>query len=620
MTRNFLGLALPALLASPSPGGAAGVPRFPLPSTGLVLERPARAGRFFDVVGRRSAAFGYENRPLEAWVWPLKLVDDFQLAFRLQDYPLEIEAASILASISVRPEATVFTYAHAAFTVLQIVFAPVDEPGIVMLLDVRTTLPMTVTGSFRPRLRPMWPAGLMTPNLGWDEKAHAYRITEESGKFAGVLGSPGARDVSVMPYQEEPRDLPIRFLIEWTPEEAARSYLPIVLTGSVTGRDAAKEAYDRLITTAPALYERNVAHYKKLLGETLSVTTPDARLDESFAWAKVGIDKGLATNPMLGTGLLAGFRSSGDSERPGFAWFFGRDALWTALAMDSYGDFASARTALAFLAKYQRKDGKVPHEISQSAALLPWFTDYPYPWNSADATPLYVIAQADLFRAAGDRAFLDESWDSIVRAWRFTAATDTDGNGLVENTGFGHGWVEGGALYPPHEEIYQQGVWMEACRGLAALAEAKGEAALADEAHATAERTRAAVEKTYWLGDRSFYGYATQLPREKPAEAEPGPQRERRQKRLDALASARFYDEDTVLPAVPMWWGWLDSERAQSEVDRLGAGALATDWGQRLLSNQSDLYDPLSYHYGSVWPLFTGWASMAAYRYGATRR
>src|SRR5262245_56454218 len=28
------------------------------------------------------------------------------------------------------------------------------------------------------------------------------------------------------------------------------------------------------------------------------------------------------------------------------------------------------------------------------------------------------------------------------------------------------------------------------------------------------------------------------------------------------------------------------------------------------------LYDPLSYHYGSVWPLFTGWSSIAAYRYG----
>ena len=43
---------------------------------------------------------------------------------------------------------------------------------------------------------------------------------------------------------------------------------------------------------------------------------------------------------------------------------------------------------------------------------------------------------------------------------------------------------------------------------------------------------------------------------------------------------------------------------------------MATDWGHRILSERSELYDPLSYHYGSVWPLFTGWASMAAYRYG----
>ena len=51
--------------------------------------------------------------------------------------------------------------------------------------------------------------------------------------------------------------------------------------------------------------------------------------------------------------------------------------------------------------------------------------------------------------------------------------------------------------------------------------------------------------------------------------------------------------------------------RADSELDSIGGGALATDWGQRILSNRSELYDPLSYHYGSVWPLFTGWAASA---------
>ena len=601
--------------ANPAEAVALGVPRFPLEKSGLEITATAQRTRFLDVVGRRSAFFGYEGRPWEAWVYPLKLVDDFELSFRLRDYPLEIHGRDVLAQIEVRPEATVLVYSHAAFTVRQVLFAPIDEPGLVALLDVDSVLPMTVTGTFRPRLRLMWPAGLMTPNVEWDEKAHVYRITEESQRFVGLVGSPGARDLSVMPYQEEPKDLPLRFEIEPTPEATRAGFIPIVFAGSVKGKDEAKAAYDRILGSVAALYASNVAHYRRLQEQTLSVTTPDPALDQSFAWAKVGIDKGLATNPGLGTGLLAGFRTSGDSERPGFGWFFGRDALWTALALHAYGDFPSARDALEFLRRVQRADGKVPHEISQSAPYLPWFTDYPFPWNSADASPLFVVAHADHWRSSGDRAFLDASFEAIVKAWRFTAGTDTDGNGLVENTRFGHGWVEGGDLYPPHEEIYQQGVWIEACRALAELAEVREESALAREAIERGERTRRAVEATYWREDQGFYGFATFLPREK-REAEPGPERARRQARLDALAGGGLVHEDTVMPAVPMWWGQLDETRAQRQVDRLGTSALVTDWGVRLLADTSALYDPLSYHHGSVWPLFTGWSAMAAYRYG----
>ncbi len=606
-----------ALAASPgAEGSPSEVKRFALGKSGLELVRPAQRGRFLDVVGRRSALFGYETGPLEAWAYPLKLVDDFSLSFRLKDYPIEILAQDVTASIAVRPEATIITYAHAAFTVREVLFAPIDEAGLVVLLDVDSVLPLTITCSFRPRLRPMWPAGLMTPNLEWDEKSHAYFLTEESKRFVGVLGSPTARDLSVMPYQEEPRDAPIRFTVEVPVDLARSSFVPIVMAGGVTGRDDAKAVYDRLLSSIPALYAGNVEHYRALLEQTTSISSPDPRLDESFAWAKVGIDKGLATNPQLGTGLLAGFRTSGESERPGFGWFFGRDALWTALAIHSYGDFAAARKALDFLKGVQRADGKVPHEISQSAALIPWFTDYPYPWNSADATPLYVIAHADHWRATGDRGFLDRSFESIVKAWRFTAATDTDGNGLVENTKFGHGWVEGGDLYPAHEEIYQQGVWIEACRSLGELADVRGETALAREARDRAERTRDALEKTYWLSDRGFYAFATVLPREGRPEADRDPARERRQARLEALAKGGLVDEDTVLPAVPLWWKELEGARAQSQIDHLGSGGIATDWGARLLSDRSELYDPLSYHNGSVWPLFTGWAAMAAYGYG----
>ena len=456
----------------------------------------------------------------------------------------------------------------------------------------------------------------MTPSIGWNAADRVYSIGEETGKLGGVLGCPLARDVSIMPYQEEPRDLPNRFVIEAAPSALAKQFIPIVIAGSIQGRAEAKAAYDRILSSIPALYEQTTAHYEDLDKSTLTIATPDARLDTAFRWAKIGIDKGLATNPTLGTGLLAGFRTAGDSERPGYAWFFGRDSMWTALATTAEGSFDTTRHALEFLRKFQRADGKIPHEISQSASLIPWFDQFPYPWASADATPLYVIAHADYWRTSGDRAFIAAAWPSIVKAYQFSAATDTDGNALIENSNVGHGWVEGGALYPVHEELYMQGLWVAASRGMGELADAMHDDRNAALARTSAERTRAAMEQTYWLGDRGFYAFATSPKASAKREAEPGPNRERRQARMDALAGARLIDEDTVLPAVPLWFGTMQDDRAQPQLDHLGAATIATDWGDRILSNASDLYDPLSYHYGSVWPLFTGWTAVGAYRYG----
>jgi glycogen debranching enzyme len=608
--------AVAALGAQSSAPPAGRVGKFPQRTSGLELERSTHAGAFFDVVGRRAALFGYENRSAEAWVYPIEVLDSFALSFRLDGYPLEIDGRDIMASIDVRPEATTIAYAHAAFTARQVMFAPIDEPGVVILLDLRTTLPIRIAASFRPRLRLMWPAASTTPNLEWDAAAHVYYVTEETRRYAAVVGCPLATDVSLMPYQEEPRDVANRFIIERSPDELDRDLVPIVIAASVEGRAAAKATYDRMLSSVRDLYEQTAAHYERLDRETVAIATPDSQLDTAFRWAKAGIDKGLATNPFLGTGLVAGFRTAGDSERPGYAWFFGRDALWTTLATTSEGEFQTTRAALAFLRRFQRQDGKIPHEISQSATLVPWFDQYPYAWASSDATPLYVIAHADYWRASGDRAFIQQAWDSIVKAWRFSAATDTDGNGLIENTNVGHGWVEGGALYPPHEEMYLEGLWVAASDGIAELAGLMNDAALARSARDAAAHARRSIEETYWLGDRGFYAFATARPRPAPPVAEPGPGRARRQTRLDALSRAALVDEDTVLPAVPLWFDAARADRAQSELDHLASGSIATDWGARILSNRSDLYDPLSYHYGSVWPLFTGWASVAAYRHG----
>ena len=77
-----------------------------------------------------------------------------------------------------------------------------------MLLDVESVLPLTVTGSFRPQseIDVARRVDDGQPRLG--REAARYYITEETDRFVGMIGSPTARDVSVMPYQEEPRDVP----------------------------------------------------------------------------------------------------------------------------------------------------------------------------------------------------------------------------------------------------------------------------------------------------------------------------------------------------------------------------------------------------------------------------
>jgi hypothetical protein len=51
-------------------------------------------------------------------------------------------------------------------------------------------------------------------------------------------------------------------------------------------------------------------------------------------------------------------------------------------------------------------------------------------------------------------------------------------------------------------------------------------------------------------------------------------------------------------------------------LNRWASGEFSTDWGTRDISPSTRFYDPISYHQGSVWPLFTGWVSLAEYRAG----
>jgi hypothetical protein len=73
----------------------------------------------------------------------------------------------------------------------------------------------------------------------------------------------------------------------------------------------------------------------------------------------------------------------------------------------------------------------------------------------------------------------------------------------------------------------------------------------------------------------------------------------------------------TIYPAIA-WWNGDNGGLAHADASfaRWASHDFSTDWGLRDVATSDPLYDPISYHQGSVWPLFTGWMSIAEYRTG----
>ena len=121
-----------------------------------------------------------------------------------------------------------------------------------------------------------------------------------------------------------------------------------------------RDTYQHLSDSAAAAIHESAEYYRAYLDKTVQLELPDPVLQQAYDWARISTIQGMVNNPYLGTGLVAGYRTSGVGQRPGFAWFFGRDSLWTSFALNAEGDYATTRTAIDFISKYQREDGKDP--------------------------------------------------------------------------------------------------------------------------------------------------------------------------------------------------------------------------------------------------------------------
>ncbi len=574
-----------------------------LSASGLMLSRERPENAFFDLAGRRALVMGHENGGIdEVWIHPIRVLRDYQAGIVSGDSVAWLRNFPV--SVEIRPESftRVFTLPDGRLT--EIIYPSFDRAG--GLVHYEASRPLRIMIRFRADLRLMWPydaSALGNAYYGYDEPLRALHVRDSSGTFACVFGADAPpRSHLAGPYatvDRGPEGLTgtptganqVAFGAEYDIRPETRHVLNFCFAGTNEGWRVALEDYRSLLEHPETTHRELVRHYRTLLSRSLSISSPDAEFNRLWPWAIVGADRFVTRTPGLGTGLVAGFSTVARgwdgaqkiSGRPGYAWYFGRDAAWSSFALDGYGDFATVRKQLELYQHFQYFSGKIYHELMTSGVVH---------FDASDATPLYVILAGHYMRASGDIDFIKKSWPSLERAMDFLYSTDTDGDGLIENTDVGHGWMEpGGSLFGVHSEMHLSVLWSQALREAASIAQVLGKNELGTKYGTDAETVRVIVNRDFWNPRTQFFNYGK-------------------------LKGGGFREEPTALAAAGALYGLLDDAKARPMLDQLAANGFSTNWGVRVVSGTSPIFNPRSYQEGSVWPLMTGWTALGEYTYG----
>lgn len=570
--------------------------------SGLSIRRETDVVRnpFFDVGGRRILIMGKEQSGVEeVWSHPFRVLKGLRTGIRIAGGSVQW-LDQHQSSVEVSPESVRRTYAFGEMRLEEIIAGSPDKPGGVVAYDILSNHPLELILTASVDLRLMWPhSDQATGSLqyGWDEGIHAYVISNEGRTMTAVVGmteAPSARraghcagydlaggDLKPRATQLVEAGFAFRVLVE-----GPSSQVSFVYSGS-EGRMEAVETYRHLATDPFAAESEQALHFQNLFVSRTVIKSPDRDFNDGYRWALTSTDRFLVTTRSLGTSLMAGFGTTERgwdggqkvSGRPGYAWYFGRDACWTAFAMLAYGDHESVRSVLKFLGDHQDLNGKILHELTTSGHVH---------YDAADSTPLYAILFGRYLRATGDLEFARTEFQRLLKAMQFCRSTDTDGDGLIENTNVGHGWVEGGKLFPVHVELYLAACWASALDEAAYVAGRIGQNRLKREWEAEIPAIRKAINERFWNEESGFFNFALR-------------------------PDGSFNTERTILPAVAVLLGWTDPEKAEKCLEQYASSDFTADWGVRIMGKSNPSYNPRGYHSGSVWPLFTGWTALAEF-------
>ena len=332
----------------------------------LEITRPVRTWEFLSAVGTQAGIFGNESGRVEAWVYPLKIFRDLHLRFNTGERILN--ADSLARTVTVRPESTTIIYTSDTFTVRETLFVPVDQPGALIIFDVETEFPLEIEAVFHRDFALEWPAGLGATYTNWDRDRHAFYFGEETKTFSAFFGSPTGVETQEEFDTNYSSARENSFRLGRT--EKGHDTKLLVLAASVHGRPDAEEIYDRLATDYEKLLKESADYYRDYLRKPSAFKFPT-----TIATSLRLVPHQRPAGPRHQS--LSRHRPSRRlphlRRKPASRLCL---VLWPRLHVDQLRPRLRRRLrhhaskAIEFISKYQREDGKIPHEIRHCCVLV----------------------------------------------------------------------------------------------------------------------------------------------------------------------------------------------------------------------------------------------------------
>lgn len=565
--------------------------------------RQSNKRNFWNVAGQQVLITGREQGKIEEiWMHPIMVLRDMSVGLKYKGKEDVVWLDQLESQMTRCPDCFERSYALENGSFQEIINASPEQP--LMSINYRWDDPNieNVFVTYTSNLRLMWPYSLNSTGT-------LFYATDQNGAVTTVfdrsreLNLMAAFDREPVHYENGMYDFAHRDVNKFTQTpakykqvsflytfEGTPGKLNFYLSGGESGLELSADLLTEYMGNSQRIYEESKNYYDNFDKDFLAIESSDEQFNLAYQWALVSVDKFFCHTPSLGKSLMSGYWATSRgwngghkvSGRPGYAWYFGRDTEWTGVALTDYGDYDKVKDILITFGKYQDPDGKVYHELTTSGSAH---------YDASDATPLYLTLAGDYLRKTGDVEFIRSQWPNIKKSLSFCYSTDTDGDGLIENTNVGHGWQEGWQLYGAHTEVYLAAIWAQALDDCAYMATALGDGEFALKCKQDMQKTKRLINDNFWNDSLQFFNHGL-------------------------MQDGSYQEHKCVLGGTPVIFGLTDKEKAVATARNFSNKYYSTDWGVRMVGYDSPFFGLGGYTYGNIWPFHTGCAALAEYQAG----